>query len=334
MRCFKITLLSLRNAISCSGFALLIAGGAAAQPAWRPEKPVEFVVPTVAGGNNDIIMRTAQRILQDRKLVPVPIVVANRPGGNQYVAALHVHQRPGDPHYVLLANPAHFTNELSGLSAHGYRELTPLVMLLIENTVLTVRAGSSFKSMRDLVEKLRGDPDSVSFAMPSRGGQPHLMLAAALKVAGLDPRRLKVVVYKGSGESIPALLGGHVDVMVSSAGSVLSVMQSGQARILAIGAAQRMTGSLAAAPTFREQGIDSIGVAAWRGLFGARALAPAHLAYWEDNFSKMNDTPEWRKHLEDGDVTPQFLRSREFTRYLESEYAATRAAMHDIGMLK
>lgn len=82
------------------------ASMAQGQPAWRPDKPVEFTVPTVAGGNSDRITRHAQKILQDRKLLPVPATVMNRTGGNQTPAALHVHQQAGDGHFVLLANPA------------------------------------------------------------------------------------------------------------------------------------------------------------------------------------------------------------------------------------
>jgi putative tricarboxylic transport membrane protein len=142
------------------------------------------------------------------------------------------------------------------------------------------------------------------------------------------------VVFKSSGESMTALLGGHVDVMVSSAGSVIAQAQAGQVRVLAIAAAQRMAGNLAAVPTFREQGINSTGVAAWRGFFGPRNLTSAHIAFWDDTFTRMTETGEWKKNLEEGDLTQQYLRSREFGQYLEGEYAATRAAMLDLGLIK
>jgi putative tricarboxylic transport membrane protein len=314
--------------------ALSFATGAWSQPAWRPEKTVEFIVPTVAGGNNDKLTRLAQRVLQDRKLMTAPSVVLNRSGGNQTLALLYALQHPGDPHYVLLSNPAIFTNELNGISARRYTELTPLALLVIENTVLAVRAGSPIKSMADLSERLRADPESVSFAMPARGGQPHLTAAVAVRAAGIDPRRMKVVVFKGSGESITAVLGGHVDVMVSSSGSVLAQVQAGQARVLAVAAAQRMGGALADVPTFREQGINSTGIAAWRGFHGPRPLTPAQIAFWDEALAKMAESAEWKKNLEDGDLTHQFMRSREFAGYLDAEYAAARAAMSDLGLIK
>ena len=324
----KITLLAVALSLAAS-----FAPAAWGQPSWRPEKPVEFIVPTAPGGNNDRLTRLAQKIVQDRKLVATPSVVLNRAGGNQTLALHYALQHPGDPHYVLFSNPAVFTNELNGITTRRYTELTPLALLVVENTVLTVRAGSPIRNMADLTERLKADPDSISFAMPARGGQPHLTAAAAVRAAGIDPRRMKVVVFKGSGDSITAVLGGHVDVMVSSSGSVLGLVQSGQARVLAVAAAQRMRGPLANAPTFREQGIDTAGIPAWRGFLGPQQLGPAQFAFWDEAFSRMIDSPEWKKSLEEGDVS-QYLGSREFARYLDAEYAAIRAIMSEVGLIK
>ena len=315
-------------------FALLFTTAVSAQPAWRPEKTVEFIVPTVAGGNSDKLTRLAQKILQDRRLLMTPAVVYNRTGGNQTLALLYTLQHAGDAHYILFSNPAIFTNELNGVSTRRYSELTPLALLVIENTVLAVRAGSAIRNMADLSERLKADADSVSFALPARGGQPHLSAAAAVRAAGIDPRRMKVVVFKGSGESITAVLGGHVDVMVSSSGSVLGQVQAGQLRVLAVAAAQRMGGTFANVPTFREQGINTTGIAAWRGFHGPRPLTPAQVAFWDDAFSKMAESAEWKKNLEEGDLTQHYLRSREFAQYLDGEYAITRAAMADLGLVK
>lgn len=312
------------------------AGPSAAigQSVWRPDKVVDITVATGPGGNSDRITRLAQKILQDRKLVATSVVVVNRTGGNQSIASNHVAQFAGDAHYMMLSNPALFTNELNGVGKVRHADLTPVVLLMIENTVLSVRTASPLRNMADLITRLKADADSVSFALPARGGQPHLTAVAAVRAAGVDPRRMKVVVFKGSGESTAALLGGHVDVMVSSSGSVLPLVQSGQMRVIGVAAAQRMGGAFANAPTFREQGLNTTGIAAWRGFHGPRALTPAQLAFWDDAMARVTDSPEWKKLLEEGDITPQFMRQREFAQYLEGEFAATRAALADSGMLK
>lgn len=303
-----------------------------AQGGWQPDKPLEIIVPTGAGGNNDKMARLIQRILQEQKLVTPPVVVMNRPGGNQQLGFVYLNQRPGDGHYIIYATPTVFSNELNGVTQQHYTEFTPLALLVVENTVFSVRSGGAIGNLRDLVSRLRADPQSVSFAMPARGGVPHLTLAAAMRASGIDPRRLKVVVFKTNGESLTALAGGHVDVMVSSVSSVLPQAATGAVRMIALAAPQRMTGVAATVPTLREQGIDSTGVTAWRGVFGPRGLTAAQVAFWDDAFAKIVNSEDWKRQLQENDLAWQYRRSRDFAGYLENEYAATRATLVDIGL--
>jgi putative tricarboxylic transport membrane protein len=304
------------------------------QAGWRPDKTVEFTVATVAGGNSDRITRLAMNILQEHKIVAAPMVVVNRTGGNQTLASNFMMQHPGDAHYLMLSNPSLFSNELSGIGKVRHTDLTPLGLLMIENTVLSVRASSTMRNMTDLAARLKADVESVSFAVPARGGQPHLSAVMAVRAAGVDPRRMKVVVFKGSGESISATLGGHVEVMVSSSGSVLPLVQSGRLRVIGVAAAQRMGGAFATAPTFREQGLDTTGIAAWRGFHGPRGLSAAQLVFWDEALAKATDSPEWKKLLADGDLAQQFLRHREFAQLLEKEFEAMRTALVQSGLRK
>jgi putative tricarboxylic transport membrane protein len=301
---------------------------------WRPDKPVELVIPTAPGANNDRMIRIIQKILQDQKLVAPPVLALNRPGGNQHLSFVYLVQKGADPHALLLSNSTIFTNELSGISPHPHSALTPVSLLVIESNAFTVHANSPMKSMRDLMDRLAANPESVSFAMPARGGVVHLTTAAAAKVSGIDPKRIKVVVFKTSGESITGLAGGHVDVMVSSLASVTPHAKAGTLRVLGISASQRRSGAASHVPTLREQGIATDGVAAWRGLHGAKGLTAAQLGFWEETLARVLENADWKAFLEENDLAPQFLRSREFARYLESEYAITKAVMADVGLGK
>lgn len=316
--------------------ALLCALAAPAwgQSAWKPEKPVELIIPTAPGANNDRMVRIIQKVLQDQKLVTTPVLAVNKPGGNQQLAVIYLGQRGADPHSLLLTNPTIFTNELTGVTQQHYTALTPIALLLVESNAITVKADSPMKNMRDLMDRLKADPDAVSFAMPSRGGVPHLALGAAVKAGGLDPKRLKVVVFKTSGESITAVSGGHVHAMVSSLASVMPQVKAGSLRVLAIAARERRGGAAANVPTLREQGIPSDGVAAWRGMSGPKGLSAAQIAFWDDALAKAVESADWKHFLEENDVSSAYLRSRDFAKYLEGEYATTKAVMADLGLLK
>ncbi len=323
-----------RIAVCAAALVALVSGTASGQPAWRPDKPVELVVPTSAGGNNDTMMRLVQKVLQDQKLVTTPVLVLNKSGGNQHIAVVYLGQHAGDPHYLMLTNPSLLTNELNGVSKQRYTHLTPLALMIVESNAFTVSAESPMRNMRDLMARLKADPESVSFAMPSRGGAPHLALAAAAKAAGLDPKRLKIVVFKTSGESITSIAGGHIDVMVSSLASVMGIAQAGKARVLGIAANERRGGAAANIPTLREQGIQTDGVASWRGLSGPPGLAPEQVAFWDDALAKVFESADWKAYLANKDLPAQYLRSRDFAKYLQVEYDITKAMMADIGLAR
>ena len=324
--------LSLLASIVCG--TTLGAGGARAQPAWQPEKPVEIILPTAAGGTNDQMARLMQKILQDHKLVPQPVVVMNKPGGNQTLAVVYHNQHPQDPHYLLYATATIFTNELAGLSKVRYSDLTPLALFLVDHSVITVKADSPLKTMRDLVARLREDPESVAFGMVSRGGPNHLALSQAVRSAGIDPKKLKVVVFKTNAESMTATIGGHIYAVVSSVSAALPQVQAGNTRMLAIAAPKRQGGAVADVPTLREQGIDANGIANWRAVFAVKGLSPAQVAFWDAALARMAEAEDWKRQLAANNLAGQYLGSRDFARYLEVEYGNTKATMVDLGLVK
>jgi len=304
---------------------------AVAQTGWRPTKPVEIIVSTGAGGIADQNARTIQKIMQDEKLLPVPAVVVNKAGGNQILAVNYVKQFPADPHYFFYANPTIFTNQIAGLSPHLYTDLTPIALLLVDYTVISVRDDSPIKTMKDLIGKLRADPQSVSFGFPSRGGPNHLATAQAMRSAGIDPNKLKLVLFKTNAEANTAMLGGHIQATLSSVAA--ASLASNGTRILAVAAPKRLS-ELPNLPTMREQGIEATGIPNWRGVFGPKGITSAQIAFWEEAIAKVAANPEWKKQLSETNVEPMFLRSAEFGKWLAAEYTNTRAVMTDIGIAK
>ncbi len=320
-----------RIAVGIAALALVTAASAWGQ-SWRPEKVTEFIMSSAAGGSNDQVARAMQKILQESKAIGTPIAVANKSGGNQTLAVVYLTQHAGDAHFLLLANPTVFTNPIAGITPLGHADMTPVSLLLVEHTLITVKADSPIRSMRDLVERLKADPESLAVGIVSRGGANHLALSQALKSSGVDAKRVKAAVFKTNIESMTALVGGHLQVVASSVSSAMSQVKSGNARPLAIAARQRLD-LLPDVPTLREQGIESW-VNNWRAMFGPKGMTAAQVAYWEELFAKMAATDDWKKQLAAQGWDGQFLRSAEFSHYLEKEYAATRGIMTEMGIAK
>lgn len=331
MRGLKATVLSTAGILALS---LQFATEAQGQSGWKLEKPVEIVVPTGAGGTNDQMARLIQKALQDQKLVSVPTLVMNKAGGNQSLAVVYLNQHAADPHYLLYSTATVFTNEIAGLTRQRYTELTPIALLLVDYTVITVKADSPVKSMRDLVARLKADPESIAFGLVSRGGPNHLAAAQAMRAAGIDSKKLKLVVFKTNAESITAVVGGHIHAMVSSVSAALPQVEAGNARILGIAAPQRQPGKLAQIPTMREEGMNVTGIPNWRGILGAKGVTPEQSAFWSSALSKVVATEEWKQQLDKNNVAPDFRAGDEFVKWLIGAYEETRSVMADLGLVK
>lgn len=313
---------------------LLLAGSACAQSAWKPERNVEIISGTAAGGAVDKANRTVQRIWQDKKILDVTSSVVNKPGGGNTIAWNYINQHAGDGHYVSIAPYTILTNKIIGMSPLSYTDFTPIALLFDEYITVSVRADSPIKNAQDMIERLRKDPSSLSIAVASAlGNHIHVGIAKPLKTAGVDIKKLKVVAFKSSGDSVAALLGGHIDVVSSTTPNVLGQLQAGKIRVIAITSATRLSGPLAGVATWKEQGVN-IEFNASQGAIGPKGLAAPQLAFWENAFLRLSQSDEWKKELEASNWQSNYRNSQDTARYYEREYAEMKAVLGELGMVR
>ena len=316
--------------------AVLLAGAAAAAGAqgWAPERNVELVVPNPPGGSNDKTARTVERIWSMNKVLPSTLSVVNRAGGGGSIAYTYVAQRVGDPHFLVVAGPALLTNHITGASKLHHSDLTAVASLFNDFTVFAVSADSQIKTGKDLVERLRKDPKSVTIGFsPLLGSHNHIAAGLLMKAIGGNARDLKVVAYKGSADAIPNLMGGHIDLVTTAAGNVAGHVAAGRLRVVAITSNQRMQGALAAVPTWKEQGVDVV-FGAWRAIFAPKGLTPQQTAFWEGALRKATEAPEWKSDLEKNIWADAFVAGQAFSKELDQDYAEMRSVLSDLGLAK
>ena len=307
---------------------------AGADAAWQPQGPVEIVVPTGAGGENDRVARFVQRIFEQKKLVSTPVLVVNKAGGNQVLATAYVSKKSPDPHVLLYATGTVLSNEIAGLTELSHNDLTPIAKLRCDNTALTVAPDSQIKDMRDLLSRLKTDIKSVSFGTVSRGGANNLVLAKALRSGGVDPNGLKMIVFKTNAQSMTGVMGKHVDAVASSVSAAFQNVKAGKLRILAVSSPARLTGILADVPTMAESGLDVRGVSNCRYIYATKGVTAAQRTFWENAMAAVNDDEEWKKDIESRNQAQTFLRGKELASDLKETYDGTKAAMTDIGLAK
>jgi putative tricarboxylic transport membrane protein len=313
--------------------ALAVSADAAAQTGWKPERPVEIVVGTSPGGGQDTSARFVQKLLQDKKLIDVPANVVNKPGGNSAIGYAYLNQHAGSGHHLMLLTVPLITNQIMGLSQTGFEDLSPLALLFDEYIVAAVTVDSPMKTGKDLFDRIRKDPQSLSAGIPSLTGGGNFAIVMAAKALGQDPRRLKTVVFKSGGDSATALLGGHIDVVLATTAAPVHQRRQGKVRIIAIAAPKRMSGELADVPTFREQGADVV-FSNWRGIVGPRGLSAAQVAYWEGVFARLAATEEFRQDVESNQWVSHFRRSVEMRQFLKAQHDELKVLMTELGMAK
>lgn len=301
-------------------------------PRWKPSRNVEVIVQSAAGGSSDRSARVTQKILASLPGFP-SVSVNNKPGAGGLLSLHYLNQHVGDAHYVATLSTTAITNHLLGLSPLNFRHFTPLAILLREYPVFVTRPDSPIANARDLLERLRKDPASVSFAYATaRGNHNHVMIGLLIQAAGGDPRKAKAIVYNAGGEATTATLGGHVDVGVVAPANVIPLLQAGKIRVLGIAAPQRQGGAFAAAPTFREQGINAV-YFSWRGFMGPKGLTPAQLAFWDHAFAQLVKVPEWKLDVERNAWAEVYMGSTQTLRHLEHETDTLRKLLSELGVV-
>ncbi len=309
-------------------------GPPAAAQSWKPEKPVEIIVPTTPGGSVDLTARVLQKIFQDSGLVKVPVTVVNKPGGGGAVSLVYLNQHAGDGHYIATNTPNIIANDINGRTPVRYSEVTPLATLASQYTAVAVRADSPLKTGQDLIERLRKDPGSLAVSTPTTlGSVNHMAYALVARAAGVDVKKLKAVILGSGGDGVTAVLGGHVDAHVGTTSSVIRMVESGKMRVLAIAAPKRIGIPYEATPTWTEQGFPVV-MDTWRGVIGPRGMTRDQIAFWNDVLAKAVTTDTWKQALAANSWEANYLDSNETRKLFETDYAEYRSILTELGMLK
>lgn len=315
-------------------FALLAFGAASHGQGWSPQKNVEIVVGSAPGGSNDKTARQVEKILVDNKLVGATITVVNRPGGGGSLAFTYVNQHAGDAHYLLIGTTALLSNHIVGSSKISYTDFTPIASLFNDYVVFVVNAASPIRTGKDLIERLRKDPQSVSIGFATTlGSHNHIAAGLLMKAIGGNPRSLKPIAYKGSADAITNLLGAHIDLVTTAAGNAAPHVAAGKLRIVGVAAPQRFGGALADVPTWKDQGVDLV-FGGWRAIMGPKGLSAAQIAYWENVLRKATMVPEWKEGIERNYWSNDFVTSAQFKKDLDKDYAEMKSVLVDLGLAK
>ncbi len=324
----------MKSLIALLAATLLAAAPAALAQAWSPTRNVEIVVGSAPGGSNDKTARAVEKAIVEAKLVPVSLSVVNKPGGGSTIAFAYVRQKKADPHTLLIGTTALLTNQIVGSSTVSYEDFTPIASLFNDYVVFAVNVNSPIKTGRDLIAKLKENPQSVSIGFATAlGSHNHIAAGLLAKSVGVNARNLKAIAFKGSAEAVTQVLGGHIDMVTTAAGNVANHVAEGRLRVIGVSSAKRFPGAFANVPTWKEQGANLV-YGGWRAIMAPREITPAQIAYWEGVLRKVTATPEWKEDLDKNFWSDDFVGSVQFRKDLVKDYADIKAVLVDIGLAR
>jgi tripartite-type tricarboxylate transporter receptor subunit TctC len=259
---------------TCAAFAVMVIGFSItnlslAQSSF-PSKPIKLVVPFTPGGGTDLIARTlAAEMAPD---LGVPVIVDNKPGAGTVIGTDLVAKSAPDGYTLVVSSIAHSVNPtlVPKLPYSTEKDFTPVSMIAVSPNVLVVRPDSPFKSVQDIIKAAQTNPGKFTYASPGNGTSSHLAGALFADMAKVS---MTHVPYRGSGPALTDLLGGQVDMLFATAGSVGQFIEGQRLRPLAVTTATR-SHAYPNVPTVDESGVQGYVMEGWYGFY-APAGTPA-----------------------------------------------------------
>ncbi|CAG9166335.1 hypothetical protein LMG23992_00752 [Cupriavidus laharis] len=306
--------------------AMLALGGAIAatapcafaQDGSYPNRPVTLVVSAAAGGTTDLAARMISEPLA--KALGQAVVVDNRPGGNGGIAAQVVARAKPDGYTLLVQYSGfHVITPLlvKNLSWDPVKDFAPVANLLSAPQVLVVRQGLPVKSMKELVAYAKSHPDKLNYASSGNGSLQHVSTELLNQMAGIH---ITHVPYKGTGPAMTDLLGGNVDLTMTTPPPLMGHIAAGKLRPLVVTSKTRLP-SLKDVPSAPEAGYPDLDVSSWFAMYAPAGTPKPVIDKLAGEIEKIMRTDAFRKKAEELGAEAVFMGPQQLAQYQKAELA-------------
>lgn len=307
-----------------------LAGGGANAAEWRPTGDVEFVIPYGLGGGADLLARVVMKIMTEEKMVPVNVNAVNKPGGGASVGVAYVASaRNGNPNTLVLINPQTQITPLRVKDSRGWRDLTPVANLMLDDYLIFVGKGSPYKNAAEMVKDAKGKAERT-LSIGSAGTADDMAIAVFEAASGV---KLNIVRFNSGGEILTALLGGHVNLAAGNPLEFMGHLTSGQVRALGVFRQTRFT-ALPDVPTMKEQGIDVVPFQMWRGIGMPKGVPAEAVAYWQGVMQKVARSKAFQDYITSNVAATHVLGGGDFVAFLEAQETLYKDMLIRLGQLK
>jgi putative tricarboxylic transport membrane protein len=297
-----------------------------------PTKNMDIMAPAATGGGFDTTARLVQRALTEEKLVTVNVTVSNVPGAGGTVGMAQLLKNKGDSHSLIVVGRVTVGSQITGKTEAKVSQLTPIARLMGESEVIVTPKNSTLTSIKDVLDALKKDVNSIKFAGGSAGGVDHELAALLVKAAGGDVKAWKSYVpFAGGGEAAAAIIGGQVQVGISGFGEFKGQIESGNMKALAVSADQPLAAAKTI-PTLKSQGVD-IALVNWRLLAAPPEIPAGELALLKELAKKVHDSKTWQDFATKNDWFDNFT-TTDLAAFISAETLSLTTTLTDLGLVK
>ena len=264
-----------------------------------PKRPIELVVPFVAGGTTDNIARLmAQRFSESWGQT---VVVNNRAGGGSTIGTNAVAKAPPDGHTLLVTTIGFAINAgLQKLPYDPIGDFTPITELASLPLVLVVHASVPATNLQEFIALAKSKPGGWDYASSGTGTSPHLAAEMFKSMAGIE---LVHVPFKGNAEVMNSLMGGHVKIYFALVPAVLQHIKTGALRAIAVTTEERLP-YLPDVPTIAELGFPGYEISSWQGVFAPAGTPKDVVGKINGELVRMLNVPEIRRRISQEGADP------------------------------
>ena len=311
--------------------AALLTAGAWTTPASAASlDQITIMAPAAPGGGWDSTSRAMQDVLQATGIVK-SVQVENVAGAGGTRGLVQFVKRKGDPKIWMMSGLVMIGATVLNKTPVTLAEVTPIARLTSEWQAIAVTPQSKIQSMQDLVAALRANVSAVSWGGGSAGGTDHMAAALVAHAAGAEPAKINYVAHSGGGESLAAILGGHVSVGINSVSEFMPQVEAGKLKIIGVSSEKRLAG--VDAPTFKEAGVDVV-LGNWRGIMAAPGVSDTDRKEIASLVERMVKSEPWKAKLKERGWDDNYLSGEEFTRFVAAEQKRSMEILGLVGIGK
>lgn len=313
--------------LAAAGMVAALAAPAAAQD--YPSQPITVVVPGAAGGGGDFVGRLLAEKMSEH--LSQPVVVENRPGSNGNLAASYVSRAEPDGYTLLLAysgshvaNPSLFPN----LGWDPVESFEPIALAVKAPHVIVVRKDLPVDSLKELIDYAKAHPGELTFASSGIGSIQHIGTAQLARSAGVD---MLHVPYGGAGPAMNDMLGGRVDIIVTTPPSVVGHVQAGAVKALALASPERHP-MLPDVPTTAESGFEGFELEAWFGLYAPAGTPEGAVATLSEVAAQAINSADFRERAQARGTQAAYMSADAFADFTRSELVFWAEVIKEVGI--